>query len=72
MKHIECGCGQEIILVSDFYKPFIKCPNCGRRLPVHGRKTKFMKRCPKCGRYLEKDEYAVHCRYCSGVRSVFD
>lgn len=66
MRHMECGCGQEFELTTLPYRPFVECPNCGRRLPVRCDPAEFMNRCAKCGRFLEKDAIDIHCMVCSG------
>ena len=70
MRHMECGCGQEFELETLPYRPFVECPNCGRRLPVHCDPAEFMNRCRKCGRFLEKDALDIHCLACSGKHVV--
>lgn len=69
MKHIECGCGQEIELTSDAYIPFIKCPNCSRRLPVH-TEAEFIHCCSVCGRFIEAGGLDIHCSVCSKLQPM--
>ena len=70
MGRMECGCGQEFALEALPYRPFVSCPNCGRRLPVHCDPAEFMGRCRKCGRFLEEKDLDIHCLVCSGKNIV--
>ena len=63
---VKCGCGQEIELEPLPYRPFVKCPNCGRRLPVPHDPSVAERRCAKCGELLDEDTKDIHCAVCSG------
>lgn len=67
---MECGCGQEFEIEALPYRPFVECPNCKRRLPVHCDPAEFMNRCRRCGRFLDKDVIEIHCLACSGKHTV--
>ena len=60
MKRITCQCGQSILLKKMPRRPFITCPACGLRVPVHCDPSDFMKKCPKCGRYVEPEAFSIH------------
>ena len=66
MRYMECGCGFRFKLGALPRRPFVACPNCGRRLPVRCEPMEFLARCEKCGRFIEKDALDVHCMVCSG------
>ncbi len=66
MKLMTCACGQSFTLAAIPQRPFVACPRCGRRLPVHCDPSEFMDRCPRCGRFLERDILAIHAAGCTG------
>lgn len=66
MKRMECTCGKVFQLRYMPKRPFVSCPNCGRRLPVHCDIGEFKARCPKCGRFLDKEDLPLHELACTG------
>ncbi len=66
MKLMACTCGQSFTLVAMPHRPFVACPRCGRRLPVHCEPNEFMDRCAKCGRFLERGVLPIHAAGCTG------
>ena len=66
MRVMACGCGQSFTLAAMPQRPFVSCPRCGRRLPVHCEPNEFMDKCARCGHFIDRSVVAIHSACCMG------